>query len=177
MIKDDSLTIEDAHVVFRNFSGEEKMYNRAGDRNFCVILPPDLAEVMQKDGWLIKTLKARGDAEPEFYLQVAVGFKFRAPRMVMITTKNRTVLDEETCDLLDTCEAMTWDLTIRPYRWEVNGKTGVKAYLRTVFAVLHEDYLELKYENYGQPQLESGSSDSDKVLDVEWYETQYELEG
>ncbi len=176
MIKDDSLTIEDAHVVFRNFGGEEKLYNRAGDRNFCVILPPDLAEVMEKDGWNIKTLKPRGDAEAERYLQVSVGFKYRAPRMVMITSKNRTILDEETCDLLDTCEAMTWDLTIRSYRWDVNGKTGIKAYLKTVFAVLHEDYLENKYENYGQPQLEASASDPGNTLDGEWFEAQYELE-
>lgn len=175
MDRDDSLTIEDAHVVFRNFTGRETMYKPAGYRTFCVILPPDLAEVMETDGWNIKTLKPRGEADPERYLEVAVGFKFRAPRMVMITSKNRTILDEETCELLDRCEARVWDLTIRAYRWTVNGKSGIKAYLKTVFAVLHEDYLETKYENYGQPEL--GQSPSDPgTLDGEWFETQYELE-
>jgi hypothetical protein len=58
---DGALIIEDAVVRFLNFSGKEDTYNRAGDRNFCILLDQSLADQMLKDGWNVKTLKARAD--------------------------------------------------------------------------------------------------------------------
>lgn len=70
--------IEDARLVFRNFSGKEGQYNREGDRNFAVIVPDDVAQDMLKDGWNIRYLAAReeGDADTP-YIQVAVNFNNR----------------------------------------------------------------------------------------------------
>ena len=56
-----NVLIDDARIIFRNFAGKEGMYNREGDRNFSVILPPDLADQLAKDGWNVKWLKARDD--------------------------------------------------------------------------------------------------------------------
>jgi hypothetical protein len=147
--------MESARIVFRNFAGKEGMYNREGDRNFCVLLDADLAEQMDKDGWNVKALRAREAGEPDQpYLQVSVGFKGRPPRIVMITSRGRTDLDEETCDLLDWADLRNVDLIVRPYEWTVNGKSGVKAYLKSIFVTIEEDYLELKYANV--PQLGGG---------------------
>lgn len=143
---DGTLLIEDAQIIFPNFSGREGMYNREGDRNFCVIIDEKLAEELVRDGWNIKTLKPREQGDPErLCLQVSVGFKSRPPKIVMITSRGRTSLSEDEIELLDWADFKTVDLIIRPYEWTVNGKGGIKAYLKSLFATIIEDALELKY--------------------------------
>ena len=58
----ENVLIEDAKLWFRNFSGKESRFNAAGIRNFCVMLPNDLAERMIADGWNVrKTNPDEGD--------------------------------------------------------------------------------------------------------------------
>lgn len=141
-----TLLIEDARIFSRNFAGKEGQYNREGDRNFCLILDTETALAMESDGWNIKNLRAReeGDVEQPF-VQVSVSFKGRPPKVVMITSRGRTDLTEDEIELLDWAEIKTLDLIIRPYNWTVNGKSGVKAYLKSIFVTLDEDALDLKY--------------------------------
>jgi hypothetical protein len=146
-----TVIMEEAQILFRNFSGREGMYNREGDRNFCVLLDPEIAEAMQEDGWNIKKLKDRPDGTPgDFYLQVSVGFKGRPPRLVLINSQGRVELGEHECDLLDWVDIGKADLIIRPYNWKIREgtameATGIKAYCKTLFIHMHEDFFELKY--------------------------------
>jgi hypothetical protein len=145
---DDAKTfmVEDARLVFRNFSGKEGQYNREGDRNFSVILDPQTAEIMLKDGWNVKYLASREEGEEDTpYIQVAVSYKNRPPRVVMITSTSRTNLTEESVAVLDWADIQTADLIARAYEWEVNGKSGIKAYLQSLFVTIEEDALERKY--------------------------------
>lgn len=138
--------VEDARLVFRNFSGKEGQYNREGDRNFAVILPEDVAEQMVADGWNVRFLAAREEGDVDTpYIQVAVNFKNRPPRVVMITSTARTNLDEDSVDALDWVDIRVADLIARGYEWEVNGKRGIKAYLQSLFVTIEEDELERKY--------------------------------
>lgn len=138
--------VEDARIIFRNFSGKEGQYNREGDRNFAVVLDPDIAEQMLKDGWNVKYLSSREEGEDDTpYIQVSVNFNNRPPRVVMITSTARTNLTEESVDVLDWAEIRTADLIARGYEWTVNGKSGVKAYLQSLFVTIEEDALERKY--------------------------------
>jgi hypothetical protein len=138
--------IEDAQIIFRNFAGKEGQYNREGDRNFAVIIPPKVAKDMDEDGWNIKYLTPREDGDiPTAYIQVSVNFKNRPPRVVMITSTARTNLSDETVEVLDWADFRTVDLIARGYEWDVNGKTGVKAYLQSLFVTIEEDALERKY--------------------------------
>jgi hypothetical protein len=158
---DGTVMIEDARLVFKNFKGKEGQYNREGDRNFAVILPPDTAAEMAADGWNIKYLKAReeGDVD-QAYVSVTVNFKGRPPRCVMITSKGRTELGEDEVEMLDWVDIQKVDLIIRPYEWTVSGKTGIKAYLKSIFVTIEEDELEMKYADV-TPVRNSRAQDED----------------
>lgn len=145
---DNTVLMEGVRIVFRNFSGKEGRYNREGDRNFSVLLDDPVAEQMAKDGWNIKWLKPREDDEEQnaqAYLQVSVNFKGRPPKIVMVTSRGRTHLGEDEVELLDWADIRNVDLIVRPYEWAVNGKSGIKAYLKSIFVTIEEDALELKY--------------------------------
>ncbi len=182
---DGTLIMEDARIIFRNFAGAEGMYNREGDRNFCVLLDEDVAQDMKADGWNVKRLKDRETGEKgagDPYIQVSIGFgKGRPPRMVMISSKGRVDLcqvdpgtgraREEEAILLDWADINKVDLIIRPYHWNVNGNTGVKAYLKSIFVLINEDYLELKYADVPVVALESARApiqiEADEYLELE----------
>lgn len=147
-----TVTIEDARLIFTNFEGKEAMYNTKGERNFGLLLPEPLASQMAEDGWAVKTLKGRdeeGNEDPEVtgdpWISVNVKFAVKPPHVVLIASGPRTKLDEKNIDILDHMDIETVDVVIRAYNWTVNGKSGTKAYLKTMFVTIKEDDLERKY--------------------------------
>jgi hypothetical protein len=149
MAEQGTVVMEGVRIVFRNFAGKEGQYNRQGDRNFAVLLDDTVANAMAEDGWNIKWLKPREDGgedeTDQAYLQVSVNYKGRPPTVALITSRGRTNLDEHTIDMLDWADITNVDLIVRPYSWEVQGKTGIKAYLKSMFVTIEEDVLERKY--------------------------------
>lgn len=144
--QENTVMIEDARVLFPNFSGRETQKNQEGSRNFNVVIPDEILESMRADGWNVRALKDLPDGSPgENILKVNVNFKNRPPKIVMITSRQRTDLDESTVDLLDDVEIVKADIIIRPYHWNVRGDSGISAYLKTMFVTIYEDELELKY--------------------------------
>lgn len=141
-----NLVVENARIGFRNFSGKEGKFNPAGRRNFCVFLEREMGEQLEKDGWNIRWLEPRDETEDrQAYLQVAVSYDNIPPKIVLVTSHGKTQLDESSVNLLDWAEITNVDLIIRPYNWTVNGKEGVKAYVKSMYVTIAEDNFENKY--------------------------------
>jgi hypothetical protein len=141
-----TITLENARIIFRNFAGEEGKYNRKGDRNFGVLLSPETARELMEDGWNVKFLRAREDGDEEqAWLPVNLSFKNRPAQVVLINHKGRVTLSEGEVDVLDWIDIKTVDMIINPYNWNVNGKTGITAYVKAIFVTIEENELDIKY--------------------------------
>lgn len=148
--------IEDARIIYRNFGGAKTPFKPAGTRTFAVVLPKKLADKMATDDWNVKCKPAQEEGEEEFcFIEITVGYKYKPPRIVVITDTSKTDLTEETVGMLDWAEFRTVDLIARSYFWEMpNGNSGIKAMLQSMFVTIEEDPLERKYNMLGgDPEL------------------------
>ena len=153
----DRVTIKDARLVFRNFSGKEGTFNAEGQRNFCVLLTEEMADDLKRRGWNVRFLKPREEGDlPQPYVQISVKYRgrdgkmLRPPRVVLITSKDgkdrRTELGEGEVSLLDWADIRHVDLMINPRPWtNAAGAGGIKAYLYSIYVTINQDELEEKY--------------------------------
>lgn len=146
-----NVVMEGVQTIFRNFSGKETDFNQEGRRNFCVLLDDEMAEVFAQDGWNVKWLEPRDDADEgetrQAYMQVKMRYdKGKPPKVVLITSRGKTNLDEDDLDMLDWADIKNVDLIFRPYPWTMaDGRTGLSAYLQSLYVTIEEDELERKY--------------------------------
>lgn len=152
-----NITFMDAQIIFRNFTGEERKKNPAGNRNFCLVVEDEVqAQQMFEEGWNVRILPPRTDDEvAKHYIPVAVSYRNNDsfPVCVYIIDGNqRTLLNEDTIGRLDHADIASVKLTIRPRYWDDdNGQTKIKAYLKTMYVTLNVDELDQWYasSNYG----------------------------
>lgn len=156
------LVIENAHLFSKNFSGKEGQYNPAGRRNFCVFIDDvALARDMEEDGWNVKWLDPKDDSvEPRAFIQVAVSYKNIPPKVVIISSRGQTTLNEDQINMLDWAEVENFDVSINPSNWEVNGNRGIKGYLKSIYATIVEDELDAKYYDVPDSALSSIMDDA-----------------
>lgn len=145
-----NIKIEGARLIFKNFQGKRTEYNDGGNRNFGVLLTDELAHQLEEDGWNVKYRPARDD-DPDHYeqpwLSVKIKFDPYPPIAVLINSKGKKRLDEETIGQLDWSYIKNCDLIIRPYNYPAikSRPAGVSAYLKAIYVTIQEDDLALKY--------------------------------
>lgn len=148
-------------IRFHNFSGVErknnqgKIVNREGQRNFSIIIEDDAqAEQMMAEGFDIKKTFFNDD-EFEYRLQVHIRYDKFPPEQILYisnSTGKTKELTEETIDCLDRCDITECDLTVNPYHYTVNDKSGIKAYLRAGFFKVNVNPMIEKYAEMESPE-------------------------
>lgn len=142
------LQIDDARIVYRNFSGAPSKFNREGDRNFAIIIEDmETANTLLNEGWNVKIKAPREEGDDPFiFLTVKVKFNDRGPAAYLKSGSALNKLTEETIGMLDDIDIAGVDLDIRPYDWEVSGKSGRTAYLHSIHVTQEVDRFAQMYQ-------------------------------
>ena len=147
------LNLEGAQIGFRNFEGREGQFNRKGERSFVVFLDRLTAENLASQGWNVKFPKPderweNPEEDPRTpTLPVEVSYKAIPPKVIVINGEGgvKTRLGEAEVGTLDWAQIERIDLVINPYLWEMNGRTGIKAYLGAIYVTIVSDPFIEKY--------------------------------
>ena len=152
-----SLVIKDAEIYFKNFRGKElPIYNPSGKRTFCVRIDGRKAKKLKKEGWAIKEVYInKSQTKKRWILPVtiydtwadtklnsqAIQHTRHLPRSSRSSKEFAIIGNEDlrlckqlshhSMGLLDIANITNSQMVIRGYEWDVNGKQGIKAFLRT----------------------------------------------
>lgn len=149
MTRPQNLFFENAQLVpyfKKNFGGTISNLQRG----FNIVLDnPEEIERLSNEGWNVSIWKPNdADMEPVTYLPVAIKYnkeyKNLNPTINMIQGNIETPLFDETVGMLDDQKIIGVDAMVRPYYWEVNGKSGIKAYVESADIYVEMNRLDEK---------------------------------
>ena len=86
------------------------------------------------------------------FLPVKVKFNDRGPQVYLRTGDQVNKLDEESIAMLDDIDILSVSMDLRPYDWEVNGKTGRTAYLQSIEVIQEIDRFAARYAEEENPE-------------------------
>ena len=142
-----NINIEGASIIWKNFSGERDRFN-PGKRGFSVVIDDTvMADELRQEGWNIKERPLQEGADPseqEWTLPVKLNMN-RYTQVWLIVGNHKTLLDENTVAQLDVVDIIDCDISIRPYEWEMSGRTGITAYVDSMYVTIRENKFAEKY--------------------------------
>lgn len=142
-----NINIEGATIIWPNFSGERDKFN-PGKRGFNVVIDnAEMAEELRNEGWNVKDRPLQEGADPseqEWRLPVKLNMN-RYTQVWLIVGNHKTLLDENTVAQLDVVDIINCDISIRPYEWEMGGRTGITAYVDSMYVTIRENKFAEKY--------------------------------
>lgn len=168
----DRVKLDSCELIFRNFSGTGGKFNREGNRNFCVILSEEEGKALKASGWNVKQRPPREDGEilPP-YMKVSIGtdsfLKGRTKIYRMDVDVDGTprrdgngdivkaVLTPETVGQLDSAYIVDAQVILSPYYYDIQGRSGISAYVDEMTVVVQMDPWTAKYEDFNPENPDS----------------------
>ena len=142
-----NINIEGATIIWKNFSGERDKFN-PGKRGFSVVIDDAvMADELKQEGWNVKERPLQEGADPseqEWTLPVKLNMN-RYTQVWLIVGNHKTLMNEDTVAQLDVVDIVNCDISIRPYEWEMSGRTGITAYVDSMYVTIRENKFAEKY--------------------------------
>lgn len=153
ILENGCLQVDDARIIFRNFSGAPSKFNKEGDRNCSLVIPSEeIADALvnaKNDmgiGWNVKVKDPIEEGElPLMHLKVKIKFNGRGPQVYLRSGDRVNRLDEDTVGMLDDIDINHVNMDIRPYDDVINGKPFRSAYLQSIEVVQNIDRFAARY--------------------------------
>lgn len=147
-----NINIVDGVIAYSNFSGRINECNENGNRTVTFVIPDDIAQDLINDGWNIRLQLPKNDDEnPRYLLEVTMSFRTKDgrpkdPKVFIVREDNSIVhMTEETIGTLDGKDIISADAVIGPWYWERNGRSGIKAYINSLYLKIKENPIDAKY--------------------------------
>lgn len=147
--------IDDAKIVFRNFSGLKSEFNREGDRNFSLVIPnQDIADEFIANGLNVKIRPPRNeDDAPFMHLKVKVNMdKSNPPVIYLRSGGNLRKLTADTMGILDTVDIASVDMDLNVWTWSHHGETGRSVFLSSICVTQNVDRFAARYASEESPE-------------------------
>lgn len=147
----DQLELENVAIIHRNFSGAIKEFNKTGQRTFSIILTNDEAEELLEKGLSVRQRPAKEDPNEVFcFLPCTIGYNNpnMKPLIYRINGQRMTQLFESNVGTLDGADIESADVTLNLRPWSVNGSSGIKCYVQSMYVKTAEDRFASKYADY-----------------------------
>ncbi len=115
-------------ICFRNFEGRKEKWNDAGNRNFTLSLPEDIATELNERGFNVRMKTTETQDGPRTYYNLKVNLKYYGaqydPKVYFMQADGgHTVLDENSVKLLDDMRFAEVAMDIYPKTY-IDMKTG-----------------------------------------------------
>ena len=149
-VRIDNLRIEDTRIIYRNFGGKPTKFNQQGGRRSVGIVLPSVEDGKRllKDGWPVKFLMDRDTGEEDAsFISAKISYDNKPPKIVLVTNRKQTYLDAESVDILDYADIKNVDVVLSPFNYDFAGRTGVSAYVKTMYVTVQEDEFADKYND------------------------------
>lgn len=143
----DLLKIDDARIIFPNFSGKPDRFNKQGGKRYFTIRIDDqeIADALLAEGWNVKIKAPREEGgDPFINLKVNVNFASNYPPVIyLVSGENVRPLDEESIDILDGIAIASADMDLRAHDWiNAYGESGRTAYANALRVYQNMDYVD-----------------------------------
>lgn len=150
---DKTIYVDNARIIFRNFSGKPDRFNPAGGKRTFHLVVPDVetADKLIAAGWAVRKKPAE-DGGMFCSMKVNVHYgKGRAPFIALYANARPVRINEDTVGTLDGVSIDHVNMILRPYAWDPSGRNGASAYLNSLEVYVRVDEIEARFASEEHP--------------------------